>query len=918
MTYAHGRSGSSTSDWQTLQAHCKAGAIVSLQSDSNDCIPFMECRAKTCPDGSYGTFVFDHCRYAGYVAEGLFAMLPPSVRRALPPETPFLVALHDIGKVSPGFEGKYFSDLLKEKAPKWAREFVNGGVVTNHASIGAKALKKFFNLESDHPLVRAVAAHHGFTPERLDFTRDGAWQDERVALVRALEKEFGVGGEWSPTEDIPVDLLAGITCVADWIASDESFFPPGEAPLTSEEGRSRAVSALAKCGFQHTDFKRDLSFRDIFGFDPYPAQQTFIDTVTEPGVYVLEAQMGMGKTESALYTAYRLVEAGCHSGIYFALPTRLTSDRIHDRVEQFLQSVSIMPTAVKLAHGQAWLKEFESGAEGSDKGAGNRPPPWFNPSKRGLLFPFAVGTIDQALLSVLNVKHSFVRSFGLAGKVVILDEVHSYDAYTGTLLDQLVARLRELGCTVIILSATLTDARRKALLGGKAPNATGYPLLTGLRANGEAVVRALEPPPTRNVHLRWIDAAVESPFAAAVEKARAGCNVLCIANTVATAQEWFRKLKSGMVPDEFPVGLLHAKFTAHDRDRIENEWMVRLGKRPKEGPDPRPHGSILVSTQIVEQSVDIDADWMLSELAPVDMLLQRLGRLWRHERTNRPVCEPELAIVCAKMPTNDLSDLPSDTKELEEFFGRGVWVYAPYVLLRTLETLRDRESARLPDDIRALLEAVYAETMPDTELHQALFNDMREKAERLRRLAVVGQSDALPTKNDDEESARTRYNSRPSVSLLIVRSLDAVTGRAVLLDGTEVTISRFERNFKVTKALYRNLVQVAPNDVLHTADGKTRELLSRHFFTSDMPRICIWDAMSGALFLPMIGESSCYIYHPNYGAYRNHDASQDDSLEPAVPEVSSHRGIDVLTIPQASDTLSVSEGEFLFDNGKDW
>ncbi len=110
----------------------------------------------------------------GLCGGGLFSLLPLSVRRALPSETPFLVALHDIGKVSPGFEGKYFSDLLKEKAPKWAREFVNGGVVTNHASIGAKALKSLFTLELDHPLVRAVAAHHGFAPERLDFTRDGA------------------------------------------------------------------------------------------------------------------------------------------------------------------------------------------------------------------------------------------------------------------------------------------------------------------------------------------------------------------------------------------------------------------------------------------------------------------------------------------------------------------------------------------------------------------------------------------------------------------------------------------------------------------------------------------------------------------------------------------------------------------------
>jgi CRISPR-associated endonuclease/helicase Cas3 len=405
---------------------------------------------------------------------------------------------------------------------------------------------------------------------------------------------------------------------------------------------------------------------------------------------------------------------------------------------------------------------------------------------------------------------------------------------------------------------------------------------------------------------------------AAVEKARAGCNVLCIANTVATAQEWFRKLKCEMLSDEFPVGLLHAKFTAHDRDRIEGDWMAKLGKPQKELSHLRPHGSILVSTQIVEQSVDIDADWMLSEIAPVDMLLQRLGRLWRHERLNRPVAKPELAIVCAKMPVDDLSGLPSETKELEEFFGRGVWVYAPYVLLRTLEILRGRRSIRVPNDIRALLEAVYTKSVPDTDLHYALLNDMREKAARLHRLAIMGQSDALPTKNDDEESAGTRYNSRPSVSLLIARSVDVVTGQVVLLDGTKVTISRFERNFKVTKALYRNLVQVAPNDTLCTVEGKTRELLSRHFFASDMPRICTWDAMSGVLRLFMTDEFSGYTYHPDYGAYRSHDANQVDSLETAVQEVYSS-DVDLTTMSD-SDNVSASEpeGEFIFDNGKDW
>lgn len=884
------------------------------------CIPFRECRAKTCPDGSPGTSVFDHCRYAGYVAEGLLALLPKPVRSLLPPETPFFVSLHDIGKVSPEYEIKYFDRLVDRFAKEWLLK-LNGKSQRGHASIGAISLITEFGLFPDDILVSVVAAHHGFSPPRKNLLPNddlgdiGLWQHERECLVAVLAQEFKASPDSIATTQCPVDLLAGITCVSDWIASDESFFPPDEPSLSSEDGRHRAARALAACGFRPTSFRRGLSFRDIFGFDPYPAQQAFLDAASSPGVYVLEAPMGMGKTESALYAAYRLVEAGHHSGFYFALPTRLTSDRIHERVRAFLEAVSEERTAAKLAHGQAWLKEFEAGAEGSGKTSGARPPPWFNPSKRGLLFPFAVGTIDQALLSVLNVKHSFVRSFALAGKVVVLDEVHSYDAYTGTLLDELVRRLRDLGCTVIVLSATLTDARRKALLGSNAPDASGYPLLTGVRSDGTTVVRKLAPPPSRSVRLRWLDASEESPLAAAVAKARAGCNVLCIANTVATAQEWFRTLKSEMRDGgDFPVGLLHAKFTSADRERIEGEWMKNLGKPPMAGPDPRPRGSILVSTQIVEQSVDIDADWMLSELAPADMLLQRLGRLWRHDRMNRPVPGPELAVICAKMPADDLSDLPTETKELEEFFGRGVWVYAPYVLLRTFETLRGREAVRVPDDIRPLLEAIYAEQGAETELHCSLRKDMKRRTDELTKNALTAQNRTLPASNDDGDTAGTRYNSRLSVSLLIVRELDSVSGRTTLLDKTAVTISRFQRDFAVTKALYRNLVQVAPNDVLRAAKQDRNDLLVKHFFPSEMPVVCLWNPESGALTISGNNADAGYCYHPVYGAYC---VSGDATGEiPEFPEP-----LDVPEIPEDANgrsQLSGPEGDFFFDNGNDW
>ena len=872
----------------------KAGASVNNQPKS--CIPFMECRAKTCPDGSPGTSVFDHCRYAGYVAEALLAFLPEPLRKQLPSETPFLVSLHDIGKVSPGFEGKYFIDFLREKAPEWALEFSNGGVTTSHAIVGARSLQRLFGLPAGHAILEVVASHHGFLPESIRCENDGCWQDERFGLVKALADEFGTTPESVIGVASDASLLAGMTCVADWIASDESFFPPSERSLSSSEGRVRAVKAVAECGFARTAFRHGLSFQDIFDFAPYPAQQVFLDSVVAPGVYVLEAPMGMGKTESALYAAYRLIENGVHSGIYFALPTRLTSDRIHERVQAFLDKVSAVKSAVKLAHGQAWLKEFENGAEGSDRSANTRPPPWFNPSKRGLLFPFAVGTVDQALMAVLNVKHSFVRSFGLAGKVVILDEVHSYDAYTGTLLDELVRRLRDLGCTVIILSATLTAVRRRQILGLDVDACDGYPLLTGIKVEtNEIVIRELEPPAPRTVRLRWIDAAVESPIATAVEKARAGCNVLCIANTVPTAQEWFRSLKSMLKDDDdFPIGLLHAKFTGTDRERIEGGWMDMLGK----GSANRPSGSILVSTQIVEQSVDIDADWMLSEIAPADMLLQRIGRLWRHERSSRPVEFPELAIVCSRM-----SDLPDGmtSDSVPEFFGRGCFVYAPYVLLRTFEELRPRMALDIPSDIRPVLESVYSDEIPSGDLHQKLYEEMTKKADALRHLAVMGQSDALPVRPDDEERAGTRYSSRPTVSLLLVRSIERASNGfdfdLILMDRTHVIVSRFRKDFSVTRALYANLVQVAPNEALRE-DVHCSEILARHFFASDMPRICIWDPESGALKLYGSGIDAGYCYTGQLGAFRLQSNGAAKTVRDGVADV--------------------ADVDFFFDNDNDW
>ncbi|MGL4939246.1 HD domain-containing protein, partial [Shewanella sp.] len=333
---------------------------------------------------------------------------------------------------------------------------------------------------TDNPYVPIVAGqHHGFNANTSIYTANSevlggeTWQAERKALFEALVCELG--------ENLPdiqtaaqARLLAGLTSVADWIGSGHWFEDP------AQDWYPRIDQALDQAGFIAPQVRLDLTFGDIFrdhNNQPYQANKSqcaLAEYCTGPGVYVLEAPMGLGKTEAALFAAYQVLAKGNASGIYFALPTQLTSNKILDRFNVFLTTILSKESTHRrslLLHGNAWLVEHEMGEEGSPGGS------WFSSAKRGLLAPFAVGTLDQALMAAMNVKHGFVRAFGLAGKVVILDEVHSYDAYTSELLDHLIPLLRSYHCTVIILSATLTKARRGSLLQQKT-QADGYPLIS--------------------------------------------------------------------------------------------------------------------------------------------------------------------------------------------------------------------------------------------------------------------------------------------------------------------------------------------------------------------------------------------------------------------------------------------------------
>lgn len=763
------------------------------------------CLAKTWKDreGNLlpGRSVYEHCLIVGAVARELIAGFPPQLRDTLfPAGSALLAACHDIGKLSPTFYLRLFFALKQPLTAVQLSLLTALGLEhhatavrdhelrwSGHAGVSAVALQA---ITHNSHLSAIVGQHHGCratgilgaTAVKEDFGGE-SWQQARERLVAALQKEFGAA--WpealSPGQRL---LLAGLTSVADWIGSGPCFDDP------ALNWRGALTDALVNAGQIPPQCVPDLAFGDIFHdadgtpYQPNEAQRQLFEAVTGPGVYVLEAPMGMGKTEAALYAAYKMLATGEARGIYFALPTQLTSDKIYARFVDYLHSI-LMPDsphqqALRL-HGKAHLHQ-EMGEEGKPGGS------WFASRKRGLLAPFAVGTLDQALMAAMNVKHGFVRTFGLAGKVVVLDEIHSYEAYTGTIVQKLVDVLRDLHCTVIILSATLTQSRRNRLLNANDSDkdTQAYPLISAQPGHSTGVVmHPLTPPPSRQVALRY--ASDSAALDEALMRAEQGQQVLWIENSVSGAQDIYSRLAARCREMGLECGLLHSRFTLRDRDHNETLWVALYGKNG--WPTRTTAGRVLIGTQVLEQSIDIDADFLISRFAPTDMLMQRLGRLWRHEHTPRPQDARCEAWILAP-------DLASAIANPYAAFQASALVYAPYVLCRSLDVWRERETVAIPADIRLMLEATYAEREEQGAMSrwkQELFDGKKShpvrkgvrELEQRARLTLSGDAQTLP-----ESDAQTRYSEQETRSFLLLTSVrydeQAKTTRLTLRGGDEL------------------------------------------------------------------------------------------------------------------------------------
>lgn len=753
----------------------------------------------------------------------------------------FVVALHDLGKATPAFQSKCLprAEALRTLGLDFPQSSEPHGSISA-ILIPAELARFGCSPRLARGLGAAVGAHHGdFTrTEKLNNLEDDPgkvtgralqWHELRTAMVDVLAAVTGVVDARTPHLPTPESLrnglfadLAGLTTVADWLGSNADIFafsaiPDAPVSYYSEVARPRARAALREAGFRRPPKPVARTFRELFQRSPWPLHEAIghIAKNVEPGsLVIVEAPMGEGKTEAALLLYDNLASRGA-AGLYFALPTQATANQILGRIERYLaRSFPGEAHGLHLVHGGAGLshryEELKQRAfctraiDGAAQGTEDQGPiadAWFARSKRALLAPLAVGTIDQALLGVLRSKHHFLRLHGLAGKVVLVDEVHAYDTYTSQILARMCQWLRAIGSTVVLLSATLASTQRARLLGAygidPAPLMAAYPRLTVV-SDGQVRTVAFESrrKPV-DVTVEWKEEA--NLFSALPEVLREGGCVAWIVNTVARSQAVYCALlemrRCGELPADIELSLLHARFPFVDRQTRERHAEEAFGA--PEVAKERPRAAVLVGTQVLEQSLDLDFDLMITDLAPIDLVLQRLGRLHRHERGARPEAL-SIRRVWIRLPDDaDVDDGPK--------FAQSAYVYDESVLLRTWLALVDRLRITLPDDIEPLVEQVY--TLTENNGNSAVSNrltqlDEARKNEALRDASVAERRELpAPTLNNpfgdfsarfDEEDPRIHQELR-AVTRLGAESVNVIpvvtrNGHTVLAGDTAIEL----------------------------------------------------------------------------------------------------------------------------------
>lgn len=679
-----------------------------------------------------------------------------------------LIALHDLGKFAPAFQVKapdLWPEILGVRDSTRVRpgRHTDDGHVLWGRGLGALARQRVWphGLIALEALAPAIFGHHGrpvgntYQPSEREVF--GAALGPAIACAEALlALLMPVPLEARDLSDERARLatwwVAGLTSVADWVGSNQRWFrytPPFAADPSLagywQQAQESARNAVRAAGLEPPAVAPRRSFAELAGGkSPTPVQQWAgeVELPEGPALFLIEDATGAGKTEAAQMLVHRLMVAGHATGVYWAMPTQATANAMYARQADSLEALFAPPArgvraSLVLAHGQQRLHDrFRATVlDGVADGFAARDPQsgrddelpstaacaafLADDSRAALLADVGAGTVDQALLGVLPSKYNAIRLFGLADKAVVVDEAHAYDAYIGVEVQELLRFQAALGGSAIVLSATLSRKQREQMAaawvegldGGRrrgglfrAPEpltrSVAYPLATVVSRSAESVrEQALEAASwsRRDVGVRLVhnlDDALEH----VVRAARAGGAVAWVRNTVGDCLEAARLLaERGVEPIVF-----HARFAQGDRQRREREVLALFGKDAS--PDDR-RGRVLVATQVIEQSLDLDFDAMVSDIAPIDFLVQRAGRLqrhaWRDQSRPRDLVR-ELVVLSPAFTT----DPPDDW--LSGVFKPTTYVYANAgVLWRTVRALHEAGAIRAPVGLRGLIGQVY-------------------------------------------------------------------------------------------------------------------------------------------------------------------------------------------------------------------
>ncbi len=682
----------------------------------------------------------------------------------------FFTALHDIGKFSLPFQNKRLDIADQLGIPPYTIECTihhttHGWWLYQKHLFTTFAAEKNIPIHKNHkrvlsPLVSVVMGHHG-TP--VDGAVKGSRNHFKGTLSHAAAFACDMARMFIPSSlNIPADeesfrslswLFSGLCVLADWIGSNNQWFPfqSDIMPLNDyrkKQALPQARKAVSDCGLLPPTPLITHDFHTLLPHLPADAHPSPLQShalsnsirTQGPQLHIFEDLTGGGKTEAALLATHALITQGEGHGLYVGLPTMATANamysRLADSYQALFSSQSDTPSLM-LAHGARHINQQYISSIPLEKvrqGAGkeNDEPfcaTWLADNrKKALLAPCGAGTLDQALLAILPVRHQSLRLAGLAQNILVADEVHAYDEYTTELLCTLLSFQGALGGSVILLSATMPQNLRYRLTeafalgaGYEIPEPAGeaFPLATCVDRLG------IEETPIASV--RSISAVVEltddetDVYKKLLEVRQAKGCAIWIRNTVEQAKTAYTTLiHEHAVPDQ-DILLFHARFTLTDRRRIENKALRLFGKNSTQADRA---GKILIATQVVEQSLDLDADFITSDLAPMELMLQRLGREHRHIRAWRPKgFEFPILLVLSPDPTMEAS-----ASWYEDVLGKAKYVYPrPALLWRTARLLK--ESGRIdlcPDDqgnipeARRLIEKAYGgmeapEVLEDTD-----------------------------------------------------------------------------------------------------------------------------------------------------------------------------------------------------------